>query len=88
MADGRREPESSGSKLVSGYRKAQPYLDAAWLMTGSVMLGVVVGYFLDQWLHTKPWMLLVGSAVGMVAGFYGFIRAVLSLDKRNSANKR
>jgi ATP synthase protein I len=77
---GRRGAED-GEGLSSALSKAQPYLNAVWLMTGSVALGTLTGYFLDRRFGTKPWLLVAGALVGVGAGFYGFIRAVIALDK-------
>jgi len=74
----KRGPQDGFAAALS---KAQPYLDAVWLMTGSVALGTLTGYFLDRRLGTKPWLLVAGALVGIVAGFYSFIRAVTALDK-------
>jgi F0F1-type ATP synthase assembly protein I len=83
--DGRdHEGDSPASGLARGYRKAQPYLNATWLMTGSTALGVGVGFELDRVFHTKPWLLLACSAVGVASGFYGFIRAMLKLGKQRT----
>jgi len=46
-----------------------------------VGLGVLAGYLADGWLHTKPWLLLTGSVLGMASGLTGFIRAVLELQR-------
>ncbi|MGH3924224.1 MAG: AtpZ/AtpI family protein, partial [Pseudonocardiaceae bacterium] len=29
-----------------------------------------IGWLLDRWLHTKPWLVAVGFVIGIVAGFY------------------
>jgi F0F1-type ATP synthase assembly protein I len=75
------EDHSASEGIAASYRKAQPYLAASWLLTGSVALGVLVGYLADGWLHTKPWLLLAGSVLGMASGLTGFIRAVLELQR-------
>jgi len=77
---GRNEPEK-GEGLSSALSKAQPYLDAVWLMTGSAALGTLSGYFLDRRLGTRPWLLVAGALLGIGAGFYAFIRAVMGIDK-------
>jgi len=41
-----------------------------------VLLGFGVGYWLDRRLGTKPWLLLVGATLGLVAGFYQFYLTV------------
>jgi ATP synthase protein I len=71
-----------GEGVTNALSKAQPYLDAVWLMTGSVALGALGGYFLDRHFGTKPWLLVVGSLLGIGSGFYAFIRAVMALDKK------
>ena len=71
------KPEGS-SKAVRG---AKPYLDAAFIMTGAVAVGVLAGYFLDRWLNTKPYLFLVGSLLGLIGGFTGFIRVVSRLNQ-------
>jgi ATP synthase protein I len=78
---GRRGRED-GEGLSSALSKAQPYLDAVWLMTGSVALGTLGGFFLDRRFGTKPWLLVVGALLGVSGGFYSFIRAVIALDKK------
>jgi ATP synthase protein I len=78
---GRRGRED-GEGLTSAFSKAQPYLDAVWLMTGSVALGTLSGFFLDRRFGTKPWLLVAGALLGVSGGFYSFIRAVIALDKK------
>ena len=38
-------------------------------MVASVLIGMAMGYYLDQWLGTKPWMLLIFLGFGIVSGF-------------------
>ncbi len=32
-------------------------------------VGAGIGYFLDRWLETKPWMFIIFLLLGIVAGF-------------------
>jgi ATP synthase protein I len=77
----RKEPESAGESVGSAYRKAGPYLDASWQLTGSVAVWVLVGFFLDKYMGTKPWLLVAGSVVGLGLGFYLFFRALMNIGK-------
>jgi ATP synthase protein I len=45
-------------------------------MVLATVLGLAGGYFLDQWLGTKPWLLLIGLGFGIAAGFMIFFRSV------------
>ena len=33
-----------------------------------------VGYLLDRWLNTEPWLLIGGIVVGSAAGLFEFLR--------------
>ncbi len=48
-------------------------------LAASVAGMLLLGYFLDKLLKTSPWLLLTGAAVGMIGGFYNFIREVQRL---------
>jgi ATP synthase protein I len=76
-----KERDGAGGDIASSYRKAGPYLDASWQLAGSVALWVVVGYFLDKWLRTAPWLLVSGSVLGMTTGFYLFFKAIAAIGK-------
>jgi ATP synthase protein I len=44
----------------------------------SVVAFTALGYWLDRKMgHSVPWLLLVGSVVGMVAGFVSFFKKVM-----------
>lgn len=76
----RKPQELSG--LARAMHAAQPYLQAAWSLTGGVALGVIAGYYADKKLGTTPWLLVLGSCLGMALGMYAFITAVLEAEKR------
>ncbi len=40
----------------------------------SIVSGLVVGWVLDRWLGTSPWLIVAGIVLGSVAGFMQFIR--------------
>jgi F0F1-type ATP synthase assembly protein I len=38
-------------------------------MVAATFVGAAIGYFLDKWLGTSPWMLIVWFVLGVTAGF-------------------
>jgi ATP synthase protein I len=38
-------------------------------MVASILIGMAMGYYLDQWLGTQPWMLLIFLGFGIASGF-------------------
>ena len=48
-------------------------MELPFILVSAVVVGGLLGYFLDRWLHTKPVFLLVLGG----AGFYAGVRDVL-----------
>ncbi len=80
----RREQDEEGlSNLADGYRKAAPYIAASTQLVAAVGVFTALGWWLDQKLgHRVPWLLMVGSVVGMIGGFVSFFRTVLGKKKQ------
>lgn len=51
------------------YKRAMRYSAVGLEMGFSVAIGVAIGYFLDRYFHTEPWLLLIFLILGIVAGF-------------------
>jgi len=49
-------------------------LELPFTLVGSIIFGGLLGYFLDRWLHTKPWLMLVFGGVGFYAGLREVLR--------------
>jgi len=49
-------------------------LELPFVMVATVAVGGVIGYFLDQWLHTKPYLMLVCGILGFFAGLRDMLR--------------
>jgi len=47
----------------------------------ATVIGLGVGYYLDLWLGTRPWLLLVGLVFGIAAGFLNIFRAARALER-------
>ncbi len=48
-------------------------LELPFTFAGAIVVGGAIGYFLDRWLHTGPWLMMVFGGLG----FYAGIREVL-----------
>jgi ATP synthase protein I len=42
-----------------------------------VLLLLFVGWKLDAWLGTGPWLMVAGMLLGMIVGFYNLVRRVV-----------
>jgi ATP synthase protein I len=53
----------------------------------SVVVGVAIGYYLDKWLKTDPWFLIIFIFVGAAAGFRSLYRAMKRLERENREDR-
>ena len=63
-------------------------------MVASTLIGLAMGYYLDQWLETSPWLTLLFLLFGIVAGFRNIfiltrreLRRQKQEDEKNSDGK-
>jgi ATP synthase protein I len=61
-------------------RKSGLAYAAAFSLFAAVVAGLVIGWLLDRWLGTAPWLLLTGIVLGSAAGLYEFIRSSSKLS--------
>jgi F0F1-type ATP synthase assembly protein I len=77
----RDESQSSTKRKVQTYGKQTALaMELPFTLAGAVILGGLLGYYLDRWLHTKLLFTLVLGG----AGFYAGLREVL---RRLDGNK-
>ena len=53
----------------------------------AVIGGGALGWLLDWWLGTGPWLLLAGSVFGLVWGFTRFVRSAVEATRDGSTAK-
>ena len=61
-------------------RKSGVAYAAAFSLFSAVVAGLIVGWLLDRWLGTQPWLLVTGIILGAAAGFYEFIRSAAKMS--------
>lgn len=57
-------------------------------LVACTVVGGVLGYFLDDWLGTDPWLLLFMTLMGIVAGFRGVLQTVKKLERQEKEKRR
>jgi ATP synthase protein I len=58
-------------------------VELPFLLVGPAIVGGGIGYFLDRWLHTKPWVMIVLGIAGVAGGLRETIKAASAGDKRS-----
>ena len=78
-------PEISKSRAF--FRAAQ-FASVGLEMGIAIAIGAGIGYLLDKWLKTSPWLLIVFLLFGVAAGFKGLYDAARRASKDVSASNR
>ena len=51
-------------------------------MVAAVIVGTIIGFILDNWFGTKPWLILIFFFVGVVAGILNVIRSAKNMQSK------
>ena len=49
-------------------------------LVAAVLVGTIIGFILDNWFDTKPWLIIIFFFVGVVAGILSVIRSAKKLQ--------
>ena len=69
----RRRPVQTGDERARGEAYSRAFRFASELVAG-VAVGGFIGWALDRWLGTAPWLLVLFVALGFAAGMLNIIR--------------
>ena len=53
----------------------------------ATVIGLGGGYWLDRWLGTAPWLMLIGLGFGIAAGFVNLFRSVKRAERELDDSK-
>ena len=62
--------------LQENIRRSGPAATASYTLIGAIVFAGGVGYLVDDWLGTSPWLLLACLMVGLFTGFYELAKTV------------
>ncbi len=67
------QPSSAPKGMAQGIRLAIDFVSA-------IGVAAFIGWMLDQWLETAPWIMIGLIPIGFVAGIFNMIRTAKHLD--------
>ena len=68
--------EKPGSFMVYAFKLGSE-------MVAAVAVGTIIGFILDSWFDTKPWLIIVFFFLGAAAGIINVIRAANRMQKKD-----
>ena len=68
------ENNSSNSSLGVAFKMSTE-------LVAAVVVGTIIGFILDGWFDTKPWLILIFFFVGVIAGIMNVIKSAKNIQK-------
>jgi len=68
--------QSSSSKLGIAFKMSTE-------MVAAVVVGTIIGFILDNWFGTKPWLILIFFFVGVIAGILNVVRSAKNMQSKD-----
>ncbi len=50
-------------------------------LVSAVLVGTIIGFILDNWFDTKPWLIIIFFFVGVVAGITNVVKSAKKIQK-------
>ena len=73
---------------IAFFRELGKYSALGFEMALSVLIGVGIGYYLDKWLGTAPWLMIVWLFFGFAAGCRSLYRAAMKFEKESEKKEQ
>ena len=78
--DNKRENNQSRSSVVGNAFKISTEL------VSTVVVASIIGFILDSWFDTKPWLIIVFFVIGITAGIMNVVKSAKKMQKNNNKN--
>ena len=52
-------------------------------MVAAVVVGTIIGFILDNWFGTKPWLILIFFFVGVIAGILNVVKSAKNMQSKD-----
>ena len=66
--------EQTGSNMGTAFKMSTELVSA-------VAVGTIIGFILDNWFGTKPWLILIFFFVGVAAGIMNVVKTAKKMQK-------
>ena len=50
-------------------------------LVAAVLVGTIIGFILDNWFGTKPWLILIFFFAGVIAGILNVFRSAKNIQR-------
>jgi len=69
------------------YRRLAEASSLALTLPSGIAIGMLIGYWLDKWLDTEPWMIIIWTLLGVASGLISLVRGLKKFMRESEAGK-
>jgi F0F1-type ATP synthase assembly protein I len=78
--------ESPRNQPTGVLRQLSLAMELPFVLVAAVLVGGGAGYFLDRWLRTGPWLMLLLGVLGFAGGMRELLRRLNREEERENKN--
>ncbi len=67
------------------FKKMTAVSSLALILPSSIAVGLAIGYLLDRWFKTEPYLLLIWLVFGIISGLLNLFRGIRKYLRENEA---
>lgn len=70
------------------YRRLGEAMSLALTLPSGIVVGMFFGYWLDKWLKTAPWMIIIWTLFGVASGIISLLRGLKKFSRDTEKTER
>ena len=74
----KKKNPSEGDDQKSSFGKA---FQLGTELVSAVLVATIIGFILDNWFDTKPWLIIIFFFIGVAAGIINVVRSAKKMQK-------
>ena len=69
------------------YRRLAEASSLGLTLPSGIAIGMFFGYWLDKWLKTEPWMIIIWTLLGVASGLISLLRGLKKFMRESDSEK-
>jgi ATP synthase protein I len=75
------------NSIITNNNENSSFMGAAFKLgtelVSAVLVGTIIGFILDTWFDTKPWLIILFFFLGSIAGILNVIKAAKKMQQKD-----
>jgi|TARA_B110000259_G_scaffold1093_1_gene1297 ATP synthase protein I len=79
--------KSKNNSIITNNNENSSFMGSAFKLgtelVSAVLVGTIIGFILDTWFDTKPWLIILFFFLGSIAGILNVIRVAKRMQQKD-----